>query len=179
TLAFVTTQIAAAAAAMAWAFAERIRTGKVTVLGVASGMVAGLVAVTPASGFVGPMAALAIGLAAGVICYWAICLKPRFGYDDSLDVFGVHGVGGTLGALLTGVFASTYWNANGKDGLLLGNVDPLLVQAVSVVATAAYAAAATWIILKLIDIAGGVRVSQAEEREGLDLTQHGETAYHL
>ena len=179
TLAFVTTQIAAAAAAMAWAFAERIRTGKVTVLGVASGMVAGLVAVTPASGFVGPMAALAIGLAAGVICYWAICLKPRFGYDDSLDVFGVHGVGGTLGALLTGVFASTYWNANGKDGLLLGNFDPLLVQALSVVATAAYAAAATWIILKLIDIAGGVRVSQAEEREGLDLTQHGETAYHL
>jgi Amt family ammonium transporter len=179
TLAFVTTQIAAAAGALGWAVAERIRTGKVTVLGVASGMVAGLVGITPASGFVGPSAALAIGSIAGAVCYLAVCAKSRFGYDDALDVFGVHGVGGTLGALLTGVFASTLWNPNGKDGLLSGNVDQFVVQLISVAVTAAYAIAVTWVILKVLDMSSGIRVSESEEREGLDLTQHGETAYHL
>ena len=179
TLAFVTTQIAAAAASLAWAFVERLRTGKVTVLGVASGMVAGLVVVTPASGFVSPMSALVIGLLASAVCYWAVVFKARLGYDDSLDVFGVHGVGGTLGALLTGVFASVAWNAAGKDGLLYGNLHQFLVQALSVAATAVYAAAVTWIILKVLNWTVGIRVSDAEEREGLDTSQHGERGYHL
>lgn len=177
TLAFVTTQIAAGAASLSWALAERMRTGKTTVLGVASGMVAGLVAITPASGFVGPMSGLLIGLIAGAICYGAIVFKTRRGYDDSLDVFGVHGVGGTLGALLTGVFASAVWG--GKDGLLTGNPHQLLVQTISVVGTAVYAVVVTWIILKVLDATVGIRVSESEEREGLDTSQHGETGYHI
>jgi len=179
TLAFVTTQIAAAGAALAWALSERLRTGKVTMLGVASGVIAGLVAITPASGFVGPMPALVIGFAAGIVCYGAVLLKGRFGYDDALDVFGVHGVGGTLGALLTGVFAATLWNPAGRDGLLAGNAGQLLTQLIGVAATAAYAVIATWVILKVIDFVVGLRVSEAEEREGLDTTQHGESGYNL
>ena len=176
-LAFVTTQIAAGAGALAWGIAERVRTGKVTVLGVASGIVAGLVGITPASGFVGPMAAVVIGAAAGVICYTAVVLKGRFGYDDSLDVFGVHGIGGTIGALLTGVFASAAWG--GTDGLFYGNPAQFGIQALSVVATMTYAVVITWIILKVIDKTVGLRVSAAEEREGLDTTQHGETGYNI
>ena len=177
TLAFVTTQIAAAAGALAWGIVERIRTGKVTVLGVASGMVAGLVGITPASGFVSPMSAIIIGAAAGAVCYGAVVLKGRFGYDDSLDVFGVHGIGGTIGALLTGVFASAAWG--GTNGLLYGNPAQLGVQALSIVATMAYAVAVTWVILLIIDKTMGLRVSESEEREGLDTTQHGETGYNI
>ena len=176
-LAFVTTQIAAAGGAVAWALAERFRTGKVTVLGVASGIVAGLVAITPASGFVGPMPALVIGLIAGVVCYLAVVFKTRAGYDDTLDVFGVHGVGGTIGALLTGVFASAAWG--GTDGLLYGNANQFVVQIISVVATMAYAAAVTWIILKIVDVVMGIRISEADEREGLDTSQHGESGYNI
>ena len=145
-----------------------MRTGKVTVLGAAPG----LVAVTPASGFVGPMPALMIGPLAGVVCYGAVIINGRFGYDDSLDVLGVHAVGGTLGALLTGVFATRYWAGN--SGLLEGNIDQFLVQVYSVVATAV-----TWVILKLLDVTIGLRVSETDEREGLDTTQHGESSYNL
>jgi ammonium transporter, Amt family len=176
-LAFATTQIAAAGGAVSWVLFEWYRSGKPTVLGVASGVVAGLVAVTPASGFVGPMAALIIGLIAGVVCYSAVLLKGRFGYDDSLDVFGIHGVGGTLGALLTGVFAREMWG--GADGLIAGNVDQFLVQVYSVVATAVYAVVVSYIILKLVDLTIGLRISGEDERIGLDTTQHGETGYNI
>lgn len=176
-LAFTTTQIAATGGALSWAVVEWMRTGKPTVLGVASGIVAGLVAVTPASGFVGPMAALIIGLLAGVICYAAVLMKGRFGYDDSLDVFGVHGIGGTLGALLTGVFAREMWG--GADGLIAGNFQQFLVQVYSVAATAVYAVIVSYIILKIIDVTIGLRVSNDDERQGLDTTQHGETGYNI
>jgi ammonium transporter, Amt family len=176
-LAFATTQIAAAGGAVSWVLFEWYRSGKPTVLGVASGLVAGLVAVTPASGFVGPMAALIIGLIAGVVCYSAVLLKGKFGYDDSLDVFGIHGVGGTLGALLTGVFAREMWG--GADGLIAGNVDQFFVQVYSVVATAVYAVVVSYIILKLIDLTIGLRISSEDERIGLDTTQHGETGYNI
>ncbi len=176
-LAFATTQIAAAGGAVSWAVAEWFRTGKPTVLGVASGIVAGLVAVTPAAGFVGPMAALAIGLLAGVICYSAVLAKRSFGYDDSLDVFGVHGVGGTLGALLTGVFAREVWG--GVDGLFAGNVDQFLAQVYGVAATAVYAIVVSFIILKVIDLTIGLRISPEDEQRGLDVSQHGETGYNL
>ena len=176
-LAFATTQIAAAGGAVAWAAAEWFRTGKPTVLGVASGIVAGLVAVTPAAGFVGPMAALVIGLLAGVICYSAVLAKRSFGYDDSLDVFGVHGVGGTLGALLTGVFARGVWGD--VDGLFAGNVDQFLAQVYGVAATAVYAIVVSYILLKVIDLTIGLRVSPEDELRGLDVSQHGETGYNL
>ncbi len=176
-LAFTTTQIAATGGALSWAVVEWMRTGKPTVLGVASGIVAGLVAVTPASGFVGPMAALIIGLLAGVVCYAAVLMKGRFGYDDSLDVFGVHGIGGTLGALLTGVFAREMWG--GADGLIAGDLQQFLVQVYSVAATAAYAVIVSYVILKIIDVTIGLRVSNDDERQGLDTTQHGETGYNI
>jgi ammonium transporter, Amt family len=176
-LAFATTQIAASAGAFSWAVVEWIRTGRPTVLGVASGIVAGLVAITPAAGFVGPMSALAIGLTAGAICYGAVIMKGKFGYDDSLDVFGIHGIGGLLGALLTGVFAREMWG--GADGLIAGNGAQLLVQFWSVLATAAYAIVASYVILKIIDLTIGLRVDADEERQGLDTSQHGETAYNI
>jgi Amt family ammonium transporter len=164
---------------VAWGLIDSVRVGKVTMLGVASGVVAGLVGITPAAGFVGPMAAIAIGGLAGAACYGGVLLKSRFRYDDSLDAFGVHGVGGAVGALLTGVFASTAFNEAGKDGLLAGNPGVLATQAIGVVAAAAYAAVVTFIILKVIDAVIGLRVSDDEEREGLDAALHGETGYTL
>jgi Amt family ammonium transporter len=178
-LALVNTQIGAAAGAVAWGLIDSVRVGKVTMLGVASGVVAGLVGITPAAGFVGPMAAIAIGGLAGAACYGGVLLKSRFRYDDSLDAFGVHGVGGAVGALLTGVFASTAFNEAGKDGLLAGNPGVLVTQAIGVVAAAAYAAVVTFIILKVIDAVIGLRVSSDEEREGLDAALHGESGYTL
>ena len=187
TSAFVATHFAAAAAAVGWAGAEWIRNGKPSVLGGISGAVAGLVAITPASGFVTPMPALIIGLLAGVICYWMVAkVKAKFGYDDSLDAFGVHGVGGTLGALLTGVFAASTVNPIFKDaqgnalasGLIDGNPQQLLNQLMGVAISWVLAIVGTLLILKLVDVTVGLRVSEEEEVQGLDLSQHGEEGYY-
>jgi ammonium transporter, Amt family len=176
-LAFMATHLGAAGGALGWLFIEWKHRGKPTALGVASGLVAGLVAITPASGYVAPWAAIVIGFTAGVVCYGAVLLKNRFGYDDSLDAFGVHGVGGLAGALLTGVFAQKVLNDAGADGALFGNVRQLGVQALACAATGAYSVVLTFGILKLIDATIGLRVPESEEREGLDATQHGEEAY--
>lgn len=177
--AFAATHIASAAATVSWTFVEWRHRGRPTVLGAVSGSVAGLVAITPASGFVGPMSALIIGLFAGAICYFGIGLKVKLGYDDSLDAVGVHGVGGTFGALATGLFASKAINAAGADGLFFGNASLLLIQAVSVVAAIVYSFIASWLLLKLTDKIVGLRVDVQHEVEGLDLSQHGETGYTM
>ena len=187
TSAFVATHFASAAAAIGWAGAEWIRNGKPSVLGGISGAVAGLVAITPASGFVKPMPALLIGLLAGVFCYWMVAkVKAKLGYDDSLDAFGVHGAGGTLGAILTGIFAISSVNPIFKDaqgsvlpsGLLEGNAHQLVNQLVGVLISWAIAIVGTLIILKVVDLTIGLRVSEEEERQGLDLSQHGEEGYY-
>lgn len=179
TSAFVATQIGAGAAAFSWFMVEWAHRGKPTALGLVSGAVAGLVAITPASGFVGPLSSLIIGLIGGALCYAAVSLKPRFGYDDSLDVVGVHAVGGTTGALLTGLFASKAINAAGADGLFFGNASQFGIQALSVVVAWVYSFAVSWIILKIIDAVMGLRVSEEDESDGLDLSQHGEVGYTL
>ncbi|MBI5058044.1 MAG: ammonium transporter [Nitrospirae bacterium] len=179
TSAFVVTHIATAAAALSWMFAEWKHRGKPTALGAASGAVAGLVAITPASGFVGPMSSVIIGLAAGVICYLAINLKSKFGYDDSLDVVGVHGVGGTWGAIATGLFASKAINSAGNDGLFFGNPSLLVNQLISVGAAWVYSFVITIIILKALDAVMGLRVDDQAEFVGLDHAQHGESGYSL
>ena len=187
TSAFVATHFAAAAAAIGWAAAEWIRNGKPSVLGAISGAVAGLVAITPAAGFVKPMPAILIGLIAGVFCYWMVAkVKAIFGYDDSLDAFGVHGAGGTLGAILTGIFAVSAVNPIFKDaqgntlasGVLEGNAHQLLNQSVAVVIAWVLAIVGTLIILKLVDVTIGLRVSEEDEVQGLDLSQHGEEGYY-
>jgi Amt family ammonium transporter len=177
TSAFVATHIAAAAATLSWLFTEWIHRGRPTALGAASGAVAGLVAITPASGYVNPIAALLIGLGAGALCYFAVGMKNKLGYDDSLDAVGVHGVGGTFGALMVGLFASKAINAAGGDGLFYGNLHILGVQAISVIATIAYSFTVTWVILKVLDKTLGVRVKGEDEMDGLDLSQHGESGY--
>ena len=183
TSAFVATHFASAAAALGWLAVEWLRLGKPTVLGAISGAVAGLVAITPAAGFVTPMAALIIGVVAGVICYFmASSVKRRFGYDDSLDVFGIHGAGGTLGAILTGVFASRAVNPVFKDapvGLLDGNSGQLFNQAIGVLVAISIAVIGSFIILKVVDRIIGFRVTREEEIIGLDITQHGEEGYEL
>ncbi|MCZ6532575.1 MAG: ammonium transporter [SAR324 cluster bacterium] len=178
-LAFTTTHIAAGTAALAWTLAEWIHAKKPSMLGTASGIVAGLVAITPAAGFVSPMGALVIGVLAGVVCYMAVLIKRPLGYDDSLDVFGIHGIGGLLGALLTGVLATTAFDPEGASGLLEGNAAQLGVQAVAVLATAAYAAIVTFIIVKVLDLTMGLRVEEEVEREGLDVILHGEQGYRI
>jgi len=175
--AFVVTQIAAGAAVLGWVGTEWYHRGKPTILGAASGAVAGLVAITPACGFVGPLSSIVIGIAAGALCYLAVVAKSRFGYDDSLDVFGVHGIGGTLGAIFTGIFASAA--IGGTDGLLFGNPKQLGIQLVSVAASWIYSFVVTFIILKLLDAVIGLRVTEEEEVQGLDLTQHGEAGYSM
>jgi Amt family ammonium transporter len=178
--AFIVTHFAASAAMLSWSLAEWMAKGKPTALGAVSGAVAGLVAITPASGFVTPMASLIIGLVAGVVCYWACAsLKGMLGYDDSLDVFGVHGVGGTTGAILTGVFATKMVNPAAGDGLLAGNPGQLFNQVMAVLVTWVFAGAMTFIIAKIVDVVVGLRVETEEERQGLDLTQHGESGYNL
>ena len=167
------------AAALGWMFTEWLTRGKPTVLGAASGAVAGLVAITPASGYVGPLSALVIGAIAGAVCYSACNLKSKFGYDDSLDVVGVHGVGGTWGALATGLFASKAINEGGDNGLFFGNPGQLWTQIVAVLATYALAIVATYVILKVVDAIVGLRVSAEDEVAGLDLSQHSETAYAM
>jgi Amt family ammonium transporter len=176
-LAFVNTHMAAAAATVSWGACDLLRHRKVTSLGVASGAVAGLVGITPAAGFVGPIDALAIGLAAGAVCYAGVLLKGKLGYDDTLDVFGVHGVGGAIGALLTGVFASRALNPSGADGVIAGRPDLLLTQLLSVVVVAAYAGGVSFLILKGIDAVLGLRVKTEEEHSGLDTSLHGERGY--
>jgi len=187
TSAFVATHFAAAAAAIGWAGAEWLRNGKPSTLGAISGSVAGLVAITPASGFVKPMPALVIGLVAGIFCYLMVAkVKAVFGYDDSLDAFGVHGAGGTLGALLTGVFASSAINPIFKDaqgntlasGLLEGNAHQLVNQLVGVLISWVLAIVGTLVILKVVDMTIGLRVTEEEEIQGLDLSQHGEEGYY-
>ncbi|PYN25181.1 MAG: ammonia channel protein [Candidatus Rokuibacteriota bacterium] len=175
--AFTATNTGAAAAALGWMFTEWMSRGKPTVLGAASGAVAGLVAITPASGFVTPMASVIIGAVAGALCYAACNIKTKLGYDDSLDVVGVHGVGGTWGALATGLFATKAVNDGGGDGLFYGNPGQLWIQFVAVAATYVLAIVMTSIILKVVDAIVGLRVSAEDEVVGLDLSQHSETAY--
>ena len=172
-MAMAVTQIATAAAALGWMAVEWMTRRKPTILGICSGAVAGLVAITPAAGFVAPSGALVIGLAAGMVCFFtAVYMKEWLGYDDSLDAFGVHGIGGMLGALLTGVFAVKA--IGGTAGALEGNVGQLLIQAKGIAVTVIYDAVVTFILLKLIDFAIGLRVSEEQEREGLDVSLHGE-----
>jgi ammonium transporter, Amt family len=175
--AFVVTNVAAATAGLIWALTEWIIHGKPTMLGTASGIVAGLVAITPAAGFVNVTSAFLIGTITSIICYiFVTVLKPKIGYDDSLDAFGVHGVGGIVGALLTGIFASSAVNPAG-NGLLFGNPIQFLIQAKATVITIVYSTIMTIIIFKLIDLTIGVKVSEKEEALGLDLSQHRESAY--
>ncbi|MGS7249879.1 ammonium transporter [Pseudomonas sp. SK] len=176
-MAMLVTQIATAAAALSWMFAEWVGHGKPSALGIASGVVAGLVAITPAAGTVGPMGALVIGLAAGVICYFcATSLKRKLGYDDSLDAFGVHGIGGIVGAILTGVFAAP---ALGGFGTVTDIGMQVWIQAKGVILTVLYTAIVTYVILKVLDVVMGLRVNEEEESVGLDLAQHNERGYNL
>ena len=177
--AFFTTQVATGAALLSWLIAEWRVQGKPTTLGAASGAIAGLVAITPGAGFVSPASAVLIGLVAGALCYFAVLAKSRIGYDDALDVVGVHGVGGLWGALATGLFATTAVNAAGKDGLFFGNPQLLAIQAMDAFATIGYSVVVTFIILKVVDLVIGLRVSEEEEVQGLDLSQHSEIGYSL
>ena len=180
TSAFVATHFAAAAATLAWTFAEWIFKGKPSALGAVSGAVAGLVGITPASGYVSPMGALVIGAVTGVVCFLATSyMKNRLGYDDSLDAFGVHGIGGTVGAILTGLFASTAINSAAADGLFYGNPKQLLNQIVAVLVTWCYCIVMSLIIIKVVDVLVGLRVTVDDEIEGLDSSQHGESGYNL
>jgi len=177
--AFINTNTAAAVAAIAWMVVEWKHSGKATVLGLASGAVGGLVAITPAAGFVNIGGALVIGIVAGVVPFYAVAkLKPMFGYDDTLDAFGIHGIGGTLGAILTGVFADPSINEAGK-GLLYGNPGQLWTQLVAVGVTLLYSGIMTFILFMIIKAVVGIRVDAEEEAVGLDESQHGERAYNL
>jgi ammonium transporter, Amt family len=176
-VAFLSTHTAAATAALTWMAIEWMHRGAPTVLGLASGVVAGLATVTPGAGYIGPFSALAIGLGAGALSYAAIMNKGKFGYDDSLDVVGIHGVGGIFGVLATGVLASKAVNVGGADGLLFGNSGFFGVQVLAVLAVALFAGVGTYLILKLVNRLVGLRISPEEERMGLDLSQHNERAY--
>ncbi len=176
--AFVATHLAGMAGMAMWTLMEWLRLGKPTTLGAASGAIAGLATVTPAAGFVGPNAAIAIGLAAGVVCYLAVNMKSRFRFDDSLDVVGIHGVGGITGTLLLGVFASKAVNPAGPDGLLAGSGALLVSQALGVAVVCGYAFAVSWVILKAVDALIGLRITVEAEHQGLDYTEHSETAYN-
>ena len=176
--AFVTTQAAAAAATVSWVLVEWYRNGKPTILGAASGCIAGLVAITPAAGFVKPMPALAIGLIGGIVCYFAVAvLKEKLGYDDSLDAFGVHGIGGTWGSIATGLWATTEVNPAGADGLFYGETHLLFAQVVSVIVAYALAIVGTYILFKIVSHFMKVRADETEEIAGLDIVEHGERGY--
>lgn len=178
TLAFINTLVAPAAAVLSWILVEALARGKASMLGAASGAVAGLVGITPAAGVVGPMGAIVIGLVAGALCFWGVTgLKRLLGADDSLDVFGVHGVGGIAGALLTGVFAAPSLGGTGKADFNIAS--QVLIQAEGVAITIVWSAVVAYVAYKLVDMIVGLRVSEEAEREGLDVTSHGETAYHL
>ncbi|QSZ27649.1 ammonium transporter [Aceticella autotrophica] len=178
--AFVVTNTAAAAAAIGWVLIEWKINGKPTLLGAASGAVAGLVAITPASGYVTAVSAIMIGLLSGMICYFSVnYIKHKFGYDDSLDAFGIHGVGGTWGAFATGLFASKAVNPAGANGLFYGNFNQVIIQIISIAATYIFAGLMSFIILKFISLFTDLRVSEEEEEAGLDISQHGEEAYKI
>jgi Amt family ammonium transporter len=179
TSAFIATHLATCAAVLSWCGVEWLIRGKATTLGAASGAVAGLVAVTPAAGYVGPMSAILIGLGAGMICYLAVLAKVKMGYDDSLDVVGVHCVGGVWGALATGLFACKAVNSAGADGLFFGNPGQLGLQAVAVLVTLVYSFVVSWVLLKAINAVMGLRVTKEDEVAGLDLTEHQEAGYSL
>ena len=176
-MAMLATQVAAAASALAWMATEWLRFGKPSALGAATGVVAGLVAITPASGFVGPAGALLVGIAAGAACFWAtFLLKRRFEVDDSLDVFSVHGIGGTVGALLTGLFAGVLGGTGYAEGMNVAT--QLGVQFLGVAATVIWCAIVSWFLLRILDMSLGLRVEEDQEAQGLDLTEHGETSYN-
>ena len=177
--AFVATHVAGTTGALAWLAIEWKLHGKATTLGAASGAVAGLATVTPAAGFVGPLSAALIGLMAGAGCYLGILAKNRFRYDDSLDVVGIHGVGGVIGLVAAGLFASTLVNPGGANGLLFGNPSQLVVQCIAILATIVYTFVITYILLKIVDKLFGLRVSEEDEMVGLDLSQHEETGYEI
>jgi Amt family ammonium transporter len=177
--AFIATHIAGTTGALAWILMERWLSGKATTLGAASGAIAGLATITPAAGFVGPISAALIGILAGVGCYYGILAKIRFRYDDSLDVVGIHGVGGIIGLLAAGVLASTVVNPDGANGLVFGNPGQLGIQLIAVLVTVVYTFVLSYILLKIVDVLFGLRVSEKDEVGGLDLTQHDETAYNL
>lgn len=176
-MAFVATHTSAVAATVMWVIIEWLHRGKPTMFGAATGSVAGLATITPASGFVGPMSALIIGLAAGSVCYLALNLKTKFGYDDSLDAFGVHGIGGMAGTLAVGLFAQTVINPSGNNGLFFGNHQLLISQMIAISVTAIYSFVVTAIILKALDKTIGLRVDEESEVSGLDVSQHGESGY--
>jgi Amt family ammonium transporter len=178
-MAFLTTHIAASSATITWVVAEWFHRGKPTMFGAATGAIAGLATITPAAGFVGPMPALFIGIAAGIVCYIALNAKTKFGYDDSLDAFGVHGVGGTVGTLMAGLFASVAINAAGANGAFFGNPKQFFLQAGAVALVAIYSFVASFVMLKALDAAMGLRVESEQETEGLDISQHGEAGYAL
>ena len=177
--AFTATHLATSAAVLSWIGTEWVFRGKPTTLGAASGAVAGLVAITPAAGFVGPMSAIIIGLVAGFICYMAVLAKVKLGYDDSLDVVGVHCVGGIIGALLTGLFATKLVNPAGGDGLFFGNPAQVGIQALAVLVTLVFSFVMSFILLKILDATMGLRVSTEEEVAGLDISEHSEVGYNL
>jgi Amt family ammonium transporter len=178
-LVLANTQFATAAAVLGWMFAEWVVRGKPTMLGAASGAVAGLVAITPACGFIGPIGSIVLGLLAGIVCFWAVTgLKSAFGYDDSLDVFGVHGVGGIIGAIGTGVLMSKGLGGVGYgDGVSMGG--QVWVQFIGVATTVVWSGVVSYIIYKVVGMTVGLRVVEEQEREGLDAAQHGEAAYHV
>jgi Amt family ammonium transporter len=176
--AFVATHLAGMSGMLMWVMMERIVMGNATTLGAASGAIAGLATITPAAGFVGPNAAIVIGLLAGVVCFLAVRLKTRFRFDDSLDVVGIHGVGGVIGTLCLGIFASTQVNPGGVDGLLAGNAGQIMKQAIGVAVVGGYTVVVSWIILKVIDSFMGLRLSEEAEVTGLDSVEHSETAYN-
>ena len=176
--AMLNTTVATSAAAIAWMFAEWIHAGKPTVVGISSGIIAGLVAITPAAGFVNLMGAIFIGVLASIVAYFAVAvLKPKLGYDDALDVFGIHGMAGIVGAILTGVFADP--SVGGSEGLLYGNPVQVLIQLEGVIATIIYSGVLTTVILFIVKSLTGLRVSEEEEIEGIDSTEHGEKAYNI
>jgi len=177
TIAFVTTHTAAVGATLTWIIIEWLHHGKPTMFGAATGSIAGLATITPAAGFVGPMSALLIGIAAGAVCYTALNAKVKFRYDDSLDAFGVHGVGGTLGTIAAGLFASLAINSGGADGLFFGNAKQFFIQIGAVALIAVYSFVISLVIMKVIDMIVGLRVDLDQEREGLDINQHGESGY--
>jgi Amt family ammonium transporter len=177
TMAFVATHISAVSATLIWVIIEWLHRGKPTIFGAATGSIAGLATITPASGFVSPMSSLVIGLAAGAVCYGALNMKGRLGYDDSLDAFGVHGVGGALGTLATGLFAQTLINPSGSNGLFFGEQKLFVSQIIAILITAAYSFTVSVIILKIIDKVIGLRVDEESEINGLDISQHGESGY--
>jgi Amt family ammonium transporter len=177
TWAFVATHASAVAATLMWVVIEWLHRGKPTMFGAATGSVAGLATVTPAAGFISPVAALIIGLAAGSVCYLALNMKSKFGYDDSLDAFGVHGVGGIIGTLAAGLFAQLMINPSGANGLFYGNPGLFLTQLLAVSVSVAYAFGMTFILLKVVDLVCGLRLEDEDERKGLDISQHGERGY--